>query len=79
MTYTTLVQKKFGVGDMQHGSNNVLALIANPMSNGSDLVFTNQLPVGDLEHPNRTTIVPKTYSQTNYFTMFTALANRRII
>ncbi len=45
ITYTNVIQKKFGLGDLQYGSNDVLSLIANPLSNGSNLVFTNQLPV----------------------------------
>jgi hypothetical protein len=75
MTYTTMIQKKFGVGDLQHGSNNVISLIANPENNGSDIVFTNQLPGGDLENPTRTTNPPKTYTQTSFFTQFGVLPN----
>lgn len=70
IAYTNMIQKKFGVGDLQHGSNSIWSLISNPTSNGSDLVFTNQLPVGDLEKPTRVPNIPKTYEQTNFFTQF---------
>lgn len=73
MTYTNMIQKKFGVWDLQHGSNNVLSLISNPIDNGSDLVFTNQLPVGDLENPTRIANPPRTYTQTSFFTQFGVL------
>ena len=73
ISYTNMIQEKFGVGDLQHGSNNIWALITNPASNGSNLVFTNQLPVWDLENPTWTVNPPKTYAQTNFFTLFTAL------
>lgn len=70
MAYTTMIQKKFGVGDLQQGSNNVLALMKNPIHNGSNLVFTNQLPVGDLENPTRIPNPPRTYTETSFFTQF---------
>lgn len=72
-TYTTMIQKKFGVGDLQYGGNNVLSLIANPTSNGSDTIFTNQLPTGNGLHPTWINNPPKTYTQTNFFTQFTLL------
>lgn len=73
MTYTTMIQKKFGVGDLQHGSNTVISLISNPIHNGSNLVFTNQLPVGDLDNPTRVANPPRTYAETSFFTQFGAL------
>ena len=33
MTYTNLIQKKFGVSDLQNGSNAISALIQNPLAN----------------------------------------------
>lgn len=68
-----MVQKKFGVGDVQHGRNDIASLIANPVYNGSVLVFTNQLPIGDLEDPTRVPNPPRTYAETSFFTQFGAL------
>lgn len=73
MAYTTMIQKKFGVGDLQHGNNNVISLISNPLQNGSNLVFTNQLPIGDLENPTRIPNPPRTYTETSFFTQFGVL------
>lgn len=78
MKYASVIQKKFGVGDLQYGSNNISSLISNPKSNGSNLIFTNQLPVGNLESPTRISTPPKTYAETNFFTLFTALPNHVI-
>lgn len=76
--YTNMIQKKFGVGDLQHGSNSVGALILDPGSNGSILQFTNQLPVWDLQNPTRIFNTPKTYAQTNFFTIFGILSSHII-
>jgi hypothetical protein len=78
MTYSNMIQKKFGVGDLQHGSNNISSLIQNPLANGGDLVFTNKLPVGDLEDPTRVDNTPRTYAQTNFFTQFNALPSHMV-
>ncbi len=74
-TYTSMIQKKFGVGDIQFGSNNVLSLIANPMSNWSTVIFTNQLPTGNGDAPTWKANPPKTDEQTNFFTQFNIMPN----
>ncbi|MCX6825442.1 MAG: VCBS repeat-containing protein [candidate division SR1 bacterium] len=78
ITYTNIIQRKFGVGDSQYGSNDIMSLISNPQSNGSNLTFTNQLPVGDLKSPMRIPVNPKTYAQTNFFSLFGSLPNHII-
>lgn len=77
MTYTNLIQEKFGAKDIQN-SYATNMLINFPLLDGSDLVFPNQLPVGDLEHPSRVYNPPRTYVQTNFFSLFNGLPNRLI-
>ena len=73
--YTTMIQRKFsiGVGDLQYGNNDIISIIKNTSNNATNLIFTNQLPSGNLRHPTRTYTQPKTYQETNFFAMYDIL------
>lgn len=69
--YATLIQEKFAAGDVQRGSNALTFLIKYPEINGNDLLFTNQYPEGNLKNPTwRSYNQPLTYTQTNYFSLY---------
>ncbi len=77
MTYTNLIQEKFGARDIQNSSS-IQTLITSPLSDGSDLVFPNQFPAGNLESPTWQYTTPKTYAQTNFFSLFNSMPMRII-
>jgi len=59
-------------------SNNLSYLIKYPQLQGSDLLFTNQYPYGNLKNPTRGTNPPKTYEQTDFFTIYNSTTSRTI-
>jgi len=75
--YAALIQNKLGAGDLQY-SNNLSYLIKYPQLQGSDLLFTNQYPYGNLKNPTRGTNPPKTYEQTDFFTIYNSTTSRTI-
>ena len=82
MTYTNMIQKKFGLGDIQDtrgGSNSIPGLVSSPTNDGNDLMFTNQFPGWNLKNPTRVANPPKTYAETNFFTQFNILPHHEII
>jgi hypothetical protein len=71
------MQTRFAVKEKQEKKNyTIYEFINNPIANGIDLKFTNQiLSNTDLEHPQRVYNPPKTYAQTNFFTLFNGLSH----
>jgi len=75
--YAALIQNKLGAGDLQH-SNNLNYLIRYPQNQGSDLMFTNQYPYGNLKNPTRGYKPPIPYPAVDFFTIFGTTAFRTI-
>lgn len=75
--YAALIQNKLGAGDLQY-TNSLSYLIRYPQLQGSDLLFTNQYPYGNLKYPTRGANPPKTYAQMDFFSIFNATSSRTI-
>lgn len=80
MDYASIIQKTFAVKErMENKYYSMLAYIGNPIANGVDLKFTNQIPTNsDLEHPVRSYNTPKTYAQNNFFSLYNTMQHHTI-